>query len=235
MTAAIHGHEPALTYEKIIERLLQSLHKAEALPTQPGVVPWDAFHRLSDLVHANFDVPSTTFTAIMRRFLFGLGFAVSPRNIVGVGTYVGYTFSWLLRDRAAGDTAPLFETAVGIDVDAAANQLARRNCAVLNHGDSLNFIEGDGPIALAERKLPIDLLYLDLDDPLTGKLKYRDTLESALPLLRSRAVVLAHDACISKFAGDFVVYHDFIRQSGLFLGPWVFPIDSCGLSLAVKK
>jgi hypothetical protein len=235
MTAQIHASATELTYEQIVEHILQSLRAGGALPPGPDAIPWDAFLRLSDLIHMTFDVPSTTFTPIMRRFLFGLGLAASPGNIVGVGTYVGYTFSWLLRDRSAFDTAPFFEKALGIDVDANANGVARRNCAVLNHGERLTYIDGDGANSLAGLELPIDLLYLDLDDPLTGKIAYRDTLESALPHLRSGALVLAHDACVTKFAGAFAVYHNFIRQCDLFLGPWVFPVDSCGLSLTVKK
>lgn len=224
-----------LTYESIVEYILTILRRAGALPPDPVPTPWDAFLRLSDLIHETYEIPSTTFTPIMRRLLFALGFAARPSNIVGVGTYVGYTFSWLLRCRSDPEAAPFFETAMGIDVDAQANALARRNCAILGHGERLTMVDADGVVAVTGSRQPIDLLYLDIDDPLTGKSAYWRVLDAALPHLPWGALVLAHDPCVPNFAQDFAIYHRYIQESGLFFGPWVFPVDACGLSIAVVR
>jgi len=222
-----------LTYEEIVDRILDVLRRPGGLPQDCAPTPWNAFVKLSDLIHETYEVPSTTFTPIMRRLLFALGFAAQPRIVVGVGTYVGYTFSWLLRDRSDHESGPFCEMAIGIDVDEVANRLARRNCAAIKHGKRLTFIDGDGLTVITELKEPIDLLYLDLDDPLTGKAGYRQVLEVASPLLNSGALVVAHDACVPKFAATFIAYHDYVRQCGLFSGMWILPVDSCGLSIAV--
>lgn len=227
--------EPGFTYEGIVDGILALLQRAGALPPRPEPTPWDAFLRLSDVIHTTYEVPSTTFTPIMRRLIFALGFKARPRVIVGVGTYVGYTFSWLLRDRADGESAPFCESAFGIDTDAAANKLARRNCAAIGHGGRLTFMDGDGVALLPQFKEPIDLLYLDLDDPATGKAGYRRALEAASTLLRPGGLVLAHDACVGKFASDFDAYHGYVQESGLFSGTWVLPVDHCGLSVAAVR
>jgi predicted O-methyltransferase YrrM len=223
------------TYEDIVDYILACLQRTGTLASDVVPSPWDAFLRLSDLVHGTFDVPATTLTPIMRRLLFALGLAVRPRNVVGVGTYVGYTFSWLLRDRSDDETAPFVQIAMGIDIDAQANALARRNCATLGHGEHLTFMDADGVVAVAQFQHPIDLLYLDLDAPHEGKAAYRHVLRAASSRLRSGAFVLAHDPCVAAFEEDFKAYDRYIRDSGLFSDAWVFPVDACGLSVAVVR
>lgn len=221
-----------LTYEEIVDRILDLLRREGALPADCVSTPWDAFVKLSDLIHESYEVPSTTFTPIMRRLLFALGFGARPRTVVGIGTYVGYTFSWLLRDRGDHESSPFCDAAIGIDVDAVANSLARRNCAAIGHGGRLTFLDGDGLTLITKLKDPIGLLYLDLDDPITGKAGYRQAIEAASPLLSPGGLVLAHDACVPRFAADFVAYHDYVRECGLFSDVWILPVDSCGLSVA---
>jgi predicted O-methyltransferase YrrM len=227
--------EAGLTYEGIADAVVAVLRRGGALPPGGGPAPWDSFLRLSDLVHDTYEVPSTTFTPVMRRLLFAVGFAARPGHVVGVGTYVGYTFSWLLRDRSDPGSGPFWETAVGIDTDAAANNLARRNCAALGHGDRLAFLDADGAAAVAASAGPIDLLYLDVDDPRAGKAAYRDVLAAAVPRLRPGCLVLAHDPCVPAFAPAFAGYHAFVRESGRFGDLWVLPVDVCGLSVTVAK
>jgi predicted O-methyltransferase YrrM len=223
------------TYEDIVEDLVRLLQQAGALPHHGASVPWGAFLRLSTLVHEHFEVPGTTFTPVMRRLLFALGFAARSSHLVGVGTYVGYTFSWLLGDRSDHRRSPFFDTALGIDTSAQANAIARRNCAILGHGHRLSFTDGDGVAVVAGLESPIDLLYLDLDDPRSGKAGYRHVLAAAISRFRSGTLVLAHDPCVPAFAHDFEAYHDFVRGCGLFSGCWILPVDGCGLSVAVAR
>ena len=224
-----------LTYEDIIDGLLDLLRRAGSMPVAVSPTPWESFLRLSDLIHNRYEVPSTTFTPIMRRLLFALGYASQARNIVGVGTYVGYTFSWLLRDRSDREAAPYCEMAVGIDVDSDANALARRNCDLLGHGERLTFMDSDGEAAIANSDWIIDLLYIDLDDPATGKSGYKRVLEAALDHLRPGAVVLAHDPCVPAFRKDFESYNELVSGCEMFRGSWTFPVDACGLAVAVVR
>jgi predicted O-methyltransferase YrrM len=225
----------SLTYEAIVDDLLILLGRAGALPEPVEPTPWEAFVRLSELIHERFVVPWTTFTPVMRRLVFALGLAARARHVVGVGTYVAYTYAWLLRDGADERCVPHLESAIGFDVDAEANALARRNCACLGHGERVSFIDADGCVGVARGKEPIDLLYIDLDAPDAGKRAYRTVLEAALPRLREGALILAHDSCVEKFRCDIEQYHDLVRRSVMLSGPWNLPIDSCGLSVAVRR
>ena len=224
-----------LTYEDIIDDLLDLFRQTDSIPTAVSPTPWDSFLRLSELIHNTYEVPSTTFTPVMRRLLFALGYASRARNIVGVGTYVGYTFSWLLRDRTDPETAPYCEMAVGIDIDSSANALARRNCDRLGHGQRLTFIDSDGEVAIANSDWTIDLLYLDIDDAVTGKSGYKRILEVALDHLLPGAIVLAHDPCVPAFREDFDSYNAFVNACEMFSHSWILPVDACGLAVAVVR
>jgi hypothetical protein len=226
-----------MTYEEIVDAIVDRLRRANAVPPAAGPTPWDAFVRLSDLIHDTYVVPGTTFTPMMRRLVFGLGHAARPANIVGVGTHVGYTFSWLLRNRTDEQPAAMgeWQTATGIDVNAEANTVARRNCSVLGHGDRLTFLDADGVEGVSQSREVIDLLYLDLDDPTRRKAPYRDVLEAAMPRLQPGALVLAHDPCVPVFERDFAHSDRFVTESGVFSGPWVLRVDPCGLSVAVVR
>jgi predicted O-methyltransferase YrrM len=231
------GSATVRTYEELIDMVIASLRGRRMLPDGEQSTPWDAFVRLSERIHSSYHVPHTTVTPVMRRLLFALGAAARAAHIVGVGTHVGYAFSWLLGDRRELDRAPLdpWQTALGFDVDTSANVVARRNCAMLGHETRLAFIDGDGVSGLERCQAAIDLLFIDLDHPVTRKAGYRDVLERALPRLSSGALVLAHDSCVPLFQHDFAVYDRFVVESGAFVGPCVLAVDSCGLSVATVR
>jgi predicted O-methyltransferase YrrM len=223
----------ATTYEQIVELLIDELYELRCVPARFEGHLWSVFLRLSDLIHDHFTVPSTTVTPIMRRLLFALGVVRAPSTLVGIGTFVGYPFAWLLRNRADLGTSH-FQQALGVDLDTDANALARHNCDSLAHGRLLDFVDGDGCEVLRRcHILPIDLLYIDLDDPLNGKYAYKEVLSCAAPLLAPRALVVAHDPCVQRFSADFRRFHEYIAASPLFEGPWVLPVDACGLTVAV--
>lgn len=223
------------TYEEIVDSIVALLRKCGSLPVRPASTPWEAYLRLSHRIHEFYEIPSTTITAVMRRLLFALGFAASPSHVVGVGTFVGYAISWLLRDRSDNEAGPFIHHAMGADVDKCANEVARRNCSILGHGDRLSFADSDGIAIIGRCRFPIDLLYLDLDDPVTGKAGYWRVAEAAMPRLTRGSLVLAHDACLTRFQSDIEAFHGFLARTGRFAGPWVLPIDECGLSVSVVR
>jgi predicted O-methyltransferase YrrM len=89
--------------------------------------------------------------------------------------------------------------------------------------------------ALAALPRGIDLLLVD--GPPGALAANGEARYAALPLLAPRlapgALVVAHDPCVCRFAADFAAYDRAIRASGRLRGPWVIPVDPCGLSIAV--
>jgi predicted O-methyltransferase YrrM len=220
------------TYEDLVDEIVALLGRQGAVANATPA-PWDSFEALSARVHQTFEIPSTTVTPIMRRLLFALGVAARPRHVVGAGTYVGYAFAWLLGARTGDDARPFPDLALGLDIDARANRIARRNGAHLGHGDRLRFATKDATVAASYPRTPIDLLYLDIDDAHEGKRGYAHALDAAAGRLAPGALVVAHDPCVSRFAADFAAYDRAIRASVRLRGPWVIPVDPCGLSIAV--
>lgn len=216
--------------EDVIEGVVQHVLDATATPRSLPAGLWTDFLELSDVVHAHYTIPATTITPIMRRLLYAIGRAAAPQHVVGVGTYVGYAFTWLVGDATR---SVRLERAVGVDVSPVANSLARANCDVLGHGDRLAFVDGDGGDVITACRVPIDLLFLDLDDPETGKADYRRVLAAALPRLEPGSMVLAHDPCVPRFGADFAAYHRFLDECATVQRHWVLPVDQCGLTLAV--
>lgn len=221
-----------LTYESIVEGLLANLHSAGILASPPSPASWDSFLRLSTLVHERFKVPATSFTPMMRRFLFALSRAAAPKSIAAVGTFVGYTLAWLLRDRADEESGPFIERAIAIDIDPEATATAAHNCAWLGHGVRLEFVAADGATTIGKLDRGIDLLYIDLDDQERGKAGYCDVVLAALGALLPGALVIAHDPCEPIFEADMKLYDALLRRLACFRGPIVLPIDPCGVSIA---
>lgn len=220
-----------LTYEEIAELIVNRLTAEGVLAPERRRVPWPAFLRLSSLVHDQFEVPGTTLTPMMRRLLFAVGHAARASTVVGAGTYVGYAFAWLLRDRRDPEAGPFCDRGIAVDISSAATALAARNLAWLAHGKRVRAVRGDAVEVLSGAPGPIDLLFIDLDDPARGKADYAEVLRVARGSLVSGAVVLAHDPCVPRFEDDFRRYDAMIAALGLD-GPWVLPVDACGISIA---
>jgi len=223
------------TYDKVAEYCLEILVRGGALPRQSFTPDWNAFSRLSRKVHERFHIPSTTFTPIMRHLLFLLASYKAPRAIVGAGIYVGYTFAWLIRDAEDCPRTDAPQSIIGLDVDEDAIAIARQNCALLNHGKGLSLLKQDALEYLHGRVEPIDCLYVDIDAPNGRKDAYVDVLAAAAPRLTSGALVLAHDPCIAAFAQAFKSYHGLVERDRRLRGPWILPVDACGLSIVTVR
>ena len=221
--------KPALTIEQAVEYCLDILIQAGILPPKSFAPDWETFSRFSRLVHDHFEVPRTTFTPIMRRLLYLLASYCDPKTVVGAGTYVGYTFAWLIGD-GRGNRTPT--TSIGLDIDPEAVELSRRNAKVLSHGHRLTFLAEDAVSFLRSNQTPIDCLYIDVDAPDGRKNIYVDVLQAAIPSLSHGALILAHDPCVSIFHDAFERYHEFIRNHTRLLSPVILPVDECGLSVA---
>jgi predicted O-methyltransferase YrrM len=166
----------------------------------------------------------------MRRLLFALAYASNGDSILGIGTYVGYVIAWLV----GGVVCRTERTEViGVDPDDDANRLARRNLSTLHGITRLKILDAEAKAVLPTLDTRFDIVLLDLDSPLTGKLGYVEVLEMAAEWLPSGALVVAHDASVPRFADDFVAYHSLVNGHPRLRGPWVLAVDECGLSVAV--
>ncbi len=219
---------------RVAEYCLQLLLRQGILNKPLKAVPWDVYRRLEAKVHAHFVVPGTTLTRQAAHLLFAIAYQLQAGVIVGAGTYVGYCFSWLLRDALDADAGrpPCF--AIGFDVDKAANRQARSNCQVLGHEHKLIFKTCDAFVGIQSLKRKIQLLYIDVDSPEDGKRKYRTILEAALPHLAPGAVIIAHDPCVALFKDDFEAFHSFIRSQPSLTAPLILPVDECGMTITAQ-
>jgi len=228
MTAQVVPKTP----EAIVSYAFEILKCAGLLDTQMNASTWRHFLEAERLIEKHFEVPWTTITPLMRRFLFALSASTRPRRIVGAGTYAGFAFAWIACGAAVGEGPEKLLEAVGLDIDPDATTLARANSAHLGLNDVLRFETADAAGWLRNLREPIDLLYIDIDEPDGRKRGYLDVLRAAQPHLAPGAFVMAHDPCVPLFADDFADFHSMIERDSCFIGPQVLPLDECGVSLS---
>lgn len=178
-------------------------------------------------------VDATSITPAMLRLLFEFAYVAAPAYIVGVGTGQGLPMSAIVAGAVARRDEQDVE-AVGVDQDYAANEWAAANAYALRLNSFLTYRTVDGVSYLGSRRKPIDLLYLDLDDPLDGKAQYATVFEHARHLLRRDGVVLAHDATSTKFLKDIAAFRQRLESDGRFSTILTVPIDAAGLLLAAS-
>jgi predicted O-methyltransferase YrrM len=219
---------PAL--EEVAEYALQILKTAGILDRGAPEPDWDSFAVMQPKIES-FEVPWTTITSLMRRFFYALSAAARPERMVGAGTYAGFAFAWFAVGYARGQDLPTLVEAVGLDLEADATALARRNAAVLPLGAKLRFERAEAVAWLRACRTPISLLYIDIDAPANRKGGYVEVLEAARPKLTPGALVVAHDACVPLFASDFERFHAAIKRDPGLLGPQILPLDECGVSI----
>ena len=195
-------------------------------------IRWEEYQRLRTVIENNYAVPMTACTPIMARFLFAIGDALNAKHIVGFGTYVGYCVSWLIGLQRPDKRLVCAEL---VDIDPDANAIARVNCAALGYGDKLRVIDASAECFIDSMVEPADVIFLDVDDPQLGKHTYTDLLDKMTSRLKEGAVIIAHDPLVPRFKDNFERFHNYIKQSESYDGPWVLPLDECGISIAVRR
>jgi caffeoyl-CoA O-methyltransferase len=117
------------------------------------------------------------------RILRVLAEATGARNVVEIGTSVGYSAIWFcLGLEATGGTLTTFE----IDEGRAAT--ARANFKRAGVEKIVTLVLGDAHAEVKRLKDPIDILFLDAD-----KEGYADYLNKLLPLVKPGGLVIAHN------------------------------------------
>lgn len=117
------------------------------------------------------------------RFLRSLAEATGAKQVVEIGTSIGYSGIWFgLALESTGGKLTTFE------IDPQRATTARANFKRAGLDKLITLVEGDAHEKVGEIKEPIDILFLDAD-----KEGYLDYLNKLFPKLRPGALVIAHN------------------------------------------
>lgn len=211
--------------------LLELLLRRGWLPAGAGTdrpFPAEEFHTYRARVREAFEVPETSVTPMLARFLFGLAMLLRPREVWGLGTYAGNAIVWLAAHQVLhGEPG----RTIAIDISPAATELARGNFDRLGAG-SVRARTADA-LSCTIDTAAVDLLYLDIDDPVSRKRGYLACLRRFLPYLAPHAVVIAHDACEPLFEADLNAYRAALAGEPRILRSSTVPLDRYGVEISV--
>jgi len=222
-----------LTAEQKADPLAAIIDTATGVLTHAGLIegwpPFDvkAYRKAQNRIEPTFEVPQTTISPVMRRFLFHIGYSARPGHIYAAGSYVGFGFAWLIAGRAA---LPGAFTARGTDIDADATRTAARNLAHLQAA-GVTLATSDAREDLRHGGPAIDLMFIDVDEADGRKAVYTEIARVARARLGRGALILAHDPLIPLFAEDFARYHGFLSDDPGFGPTLTLPLDECGLDV----
>lgn len=202
---------------RLVDRLLAN--ESTALAGDEAI-----FLRRLQRVREQFDLPGTTITAAMARFLFTLSRRLQPRSVVALGSYVGVAAAFLLADTASPLTC--------VDCDAVAMRRCQRNLT------RLGVTALQTRVMTAERYLASseatahDLIWLDIDDPVRGKSAYADVVQTVLSVTPGPCWLLYHDTGVEKFAPDMRRVQRVLHRESRCRTYWSLDIDPCGIGVA---
>lgn len=224
--------DPSKRQELLVEGMLR--HLALLDDANASRLSWAAFWDLRTKL-AKAELEWTTLSLTMCRLLFALSCCHQPRSLLVLGSHVGFAAAWLLRDRADGRCGAPVQSFDGVDPDRSANVRARRNCELLGHVGCTRIHDETGQSFLRRNRGAFDIVLIDIDEPVAGKAAYAELLKLASPQLSPGALVLGHDPLVPRFAEDIAAFHEAIETDPSFEGPWVLPVDDCGLTLARRR
>jgi predicted O-methyltransferase YrrM len=215
--------------DALATKLLEFAHGAGVLRAGPPDGLWSEFHSLRDRLYETFDVPDTTLTPLAARVLYGLAAIHRPGHVAVLGSYAGNLMAFTTGP-VCGPFASYPGTALGLDTDAAAIELARANFRRAGYtgarvacGDAFEAAEHVG-------SAPVDLLLVDIDVPGARKSGYLRLVQAWLPYLAPGALIIAHDIAHPKFTWDLRCYRDFVLECGAEQSTSL-PTDECGLEV----
>ena len=156
------------------------------------------------------------------RLLRTLTESTGARNVVEIGTYIGYSTLWFcLALRHTGGKITTHE----LDPKNAA--LARKNLERAGVENLVTIVEGDAHETVMRLKEPIDLLFIDADKP-----GYADYLKKLLPLVRPGGLIVAHNTTNTarQMPDYFTAVTSDPNLDSIFLGQ-----QSVGIGVTLKK
>lgn len=214
-------------------RILDNLTNSGIIPAKPKDFSWDSFYNLREKARKTFLIPETSITPLMARILFGIATFVKPSRILGIGTYAGNSLLWLVGPFVQSEKYFL-DYAYGIDIDAEATRLAKKNFSSLGENSRIRFISADGHAICQRLKNKFDLVFMDADDSRLRKKVYLSILRNIYTNIHSGGLLLAHDICVPKFKEDLRYFLNEVNNTKLFIKTQSLEIDYCGLEVSKK-
>jgi len=156
------------------------------------------------------------------RLLRTLTESTGAKNVVEVGTYIGYSTLWFcLALRHTGGKITTHE----LDPKNAAR--AREILKKAGVENLVTIVEGDAHETVTRLKEPIDILFIDADKP-----GYADYLKKLLPLVRPGGLILAHNTTNTarQMPDYFTAVTTDPNLDSIFLGR-----QSVGIGVTLKK
>jgi predicted O-methyltransferase YrrM len=180
---------------------------------------------------ADMDITWSAITPRMQRLLQAINDIHRPGGMVAAGIFCGYTFACNAAPAIAGADGYRPRRLVGLDIEPASADLARRNLQRIAPDAPIEIIADDAVAWCGRLDEPVDLLYLDADGQGgRGKAIYLDILHACLDHLTPGALVLAHNSL--NCASALQEYLHFVRQSGPFQASMHVVIDDQGLEVS---
>jgi predicted O-methyltransferase YrrM len=218
--------------EHMADGALADLRKHE-LVRPAAVYDKERYRVLRERIKMSFVVPGTALSPAMERLLFMLAEVRQPKKVLAIGTFCGYTLAWTVGAlRARGKAIP---EVTAIDLDGPMVRLARRNYRAFGGDASVRFLCMDAREFARTTKERFDYLYLDPDDPTTGKSLYHDLVQLLYPKLAPGCWVVAHDTTFPGFQKQLEGYFGYVRDPARFRASVSFAIDCYGAELSVKS
>jgi len=144
------------------------------------------------------------------------------KNVVEIGTSIGYTTLWFcLALQTTGGRITTHE------IDPYRIDIADENFERAGVSHLVTIVEGDAHKTVTRLKEPIDILYIDAD-----KAGYFDYLTKLLPLVRPGGLILAHDT--TKLASEMQDYLKAVTNNPELETISLYKQPS-GLSVTLKK
>ena len=156
------------------------------------------------------------------RLLRTLTESTGAKNVVEIGTYIGYSTLWFcLALRSTGGKIITHER------DPKNVAQARENLRKAGVENLVTIVEGDAHETVTRLRAPIDILFIDADKP-----GYADYLKKLLPLVRPGGLILAHNTTNTarQMPDYFTAVTTDPNLDSIFLGQ-----HSVGIGVTLKK
>ena len=121
---------------------------------------------------------------LVGRLLYNLAKASQSRNILEIGTAIGYSGIWLARA-----VAPQKGSVTTIDMDPERVKIAKKNISEAGLERTVRVIEGNALKVLPTLKEEFDMIFLDSDKDV-----YPDAFKMSVPMLRKGGLFVADNA-----------------------------------------
>jgi caffeoyl-CoA O-methyltransferase len=140
----------------------------------------DLFERLAAETRERTTAPQMMVGPLEGRFLGHLVRLVGARRVLELGTFTGWSSIAMAAELPPGGRV------VTCDVDAEAQEIARRYAEQAGVADRIDYRLGPGLETMETLEGPLDLVFIDAD-----KEAYVDYYEAALPLLANDGLIVA--------------------------------------------